>query len=73
MMSVETPWPGRAGPGELEHDAGLAERVLAGRDRVDAEVAELDLARRGGVDGAEDRVDRAVAGASRPRTLPPRA
>ena len=48
--------------GELEDDAGLAERVLAAGDRVDPELAQARLAPGGGVDGAEDRVDRAVAG-----------
>ena len=61
-MSVETPWPGRGLARELEHDAGLAERVLAAGHRVDAELAQPRLALRGGVDRAEDRVDRAVAG-----------
>jgi hypothetical protein len=42
--------------GDLEDDARLAERVLAGRDRVDAEVAEAGLPPDGGVDRAEDRV-----------------
>jgi hypothetical protein len=46
----------------LEHDRRLAERVLAARDRVDPELAELRLLARGRVDRAEDRVDRAVAG-----------
>ena len=72
MMSVETPWPAPVAPAqsgarwlaaaELEHDCDLAERVLAAGDRVDAELAQPRLAPGGGVDGAEDRVDRAVAG-----------
>ena len=61
-MSVETPWPAADWPGELEHDARLAERVLAAGHRVDAELAQPRLALRRRVDRAEDRVDRAVAG-----------
>src|SRR3954470_12601629 len=53
---------GRAGAGELEDHHRLAERVLAAGDRVDAELSETGLPPRGGVDGPEDRVDRAVAG-----------
>ena len=70
MMSVETPWPARGLAAELEHDGRLAERVLAAGDRVDAELAQPRLALRRGVDRAEDRVDRAVAGelAGRPRS-----
>ena len=58
--------------GELEHDARLAERVLAARHRVDAELAQARLALRGGVDRTEDRVDRAVAGEVAERLLPVR-
>ena len=61
MMSVETPWPTGGLAGELEDDGRLAERVLPLPHRADAEVAQLGVADGGGVDGAEDRVDRAVA------------
>ena len=61
-MSVETPWPDARRARELEDHAGLAERVLAAGDGVDPELAQARLAPGGGVDRAEDRVDRAVAG-----------
>src|SRR5436190_198384 len=47
---------------ELEHDRGLAERVLAARHRVDAERAQLGIDAGRAVDRLEDGVDRAVAG-----------
>ena len=47
---------------QLDDDRDLAERVLAAGDRVDAELAQPRVEPGGGVDGAEDRVDRAVAG-----------
>src|SRR3954468_21409465 len=46
----------------LDDDGYLAERVLAARDRLDAEVAQARVDAGRGVHGAEDRVDRAVAG-----------
>src|SRR4051812_16290006 len=64
---------GRGLAGELEDHARLAERVLAAGDGVDPELAEAGLARRGGVDGAEDRVDRAVTGEVAAQRLAARA
>ena len=61
-MSVETPWPEPVHAADLEHDRGLAERVLAAGDGVDPELAQPRLDAGGGVDRVEDRVDRAVAG-----------
>src|SRR3954463_9933213 len=50
-----------AGRAELDHDGDLAQRVLAARDRVDAELPQARVDVRGAVDGPEDRADRAVA------------
>ena len=58
---------------DLEHDRGLAERVLAAGDGVDAELAQPRVDAGGGVDRAEDRVDRAVAGERAGRAPRPRA
>ena len=61
-MTVATPGALADWPSNSTTTRDLAERVLAAGDRVDAELAQARVEPGRGVDRAEDRVDRAVAG-----------